>query len=190
MYENRSWRFLLGIVVIVVLIGILLIVILTHKPAPIKQQKPMAAYANNPTVQVAMLVDGPVNAVSLHNQVLVVISNSQTTFKIFQGYNDHIIKEKTYPMTDAAFHVFLRSLESANFNLGHTSPGLSQASGFCPTGDRFIFTYDRNGQQIERYWSTSCGGVPHTFDGNLGLTEQLFVNQVPDYSNMISNLNL
>jgi len=190
MYGNKNWRFLLGIGLIVVLIGILLIIILNHTPATIKQQKPMAAYANNPTVQVAMLVDGPVNAVSLHNQVLVVISNSQTTFKIFQGYNDHTIQEKTYPMTDAAFHVFLRSLEYANFNQGKTTPGLSQASGYCPTGDRFIFTYDRNGRQIERFWSTSCGGDPHTFDGNLGLTEQLFVNQVPNYSNMISNLNL
>jgi hypothetical protein len=150
----------------------------------------MAAYANSPTVQVAMLVDGPVNAPSLHNQVLVTVTNSVTTFKVFGGYNDRVIKEKSFPMTEAAFHVFLRSLEYANFNKGQSSSNLSEASGYCPTGDRYIFTYNRNGKQIERYWITDCNGDPYTFDGNLSLTEQLFVNQVPGYENMISGLNL
>ena len=156
------------------------------KPSTVK---PMAAYAGDPSAQVAMLIDGPVNAVSLHNQVQVIITNSVTTINVFQGYNDQVINSKNYPMTEAAFHVFLRSLEYANFNSGSSDPSLAQASGYCPTGDRYIFTYNLGGKQLQRYWATSCGGT-HTYNGNLGLTLQLFEAQVPNYNNLTSGLNL
>lgn len=191
MFENRNFRFLLAIGLVIAILVVALIIILNHSSSPVlNSQKPIASYANDPTAQVAMLIDGPVNAESLHNQVLVTVTNSITTFEVFQGYNDQVVKEKSFPMTEAGFHVFLRSLEYANFNKGKTSAALSQASGFCPLEDRYIFTFDHGGKQIERYWITNCGGDPHTFDGNLSLTEQLFVNQVPGYNNMISSLNL
>jgi hypothetical protein len=191
MLGSHRYRFLLGMGVIIASITLVLILVFNHSSTTvINQQKPMAAYANDPTVQVAMLVDGPVNAESLHNQVLVTVTNSLTTFKVFQGYDDRIVKEKFFPMTEAGFHVFLRSLEYANFNKGRSSVALSQASGFCPTGNRYVFTYNRNGKQIERYWITNCGSDPYTFTGNSTLTQQLFVNQVPNYDNLITGLNL
>jgi hypothetical protein len=149
----------------------------------------MASYANDPTAQVAMLIDGPTSAPSLHNQVLITITNSVTKMLIFQGYNDQVKASYAFPMTDAAFHVFLRSLEYAGYNSGSNNPALSQASGYCPTGDRYIFTFDADGVQKQRYWATNCGG-PGTYEGNLDLTIQLFEAQVPNYSNLTGNLNI
>lgn len=190
MYGNRRLRFLLGVGFAIVLLIILFVVIFNHGSGPkAPTPRPMATYATDPSANVAMLIDGPVNAVSQHNQVLVTVSNSNTTIDVFTGYNDQLVESKVYPMTVASFHVFLRSLESAEFNNGSTSPSLSQASGFCPTGDRYIFTFNADGSQKQRYWTTSCNG-PHTYDGNLSLTLNLFEAQVPDYTNITGNLNI
>ena len=191
MYRNRQFRFLLGVGLVIVLLAILFIVIFTRGSSapPTHLPRPMASYSTDPTAQVAMLIDGPVNAISEHNQVQVVVTNSNTTINIFQGYNDQVIRSSVYPMDEAAFHVFLRSLESAAFNSGSNDPSLSQASGYCPTGDRYIFSFNVDGRQLERYWTTSCGGT-HTYNGNLNLTVTLFEAQVPDYVNLISGINI
>ena len=190
MFRSRQFRFLLGIGLAIALLIILLIVIFsqtskTFAPTP----KPMAAYSTDPSAQVAMLIDGPVNAPSLHNQVQVLVSNSVTTINIINGYDGMIKNSANFPMSISAFHVFLRSLEFADYNSGSTSPNLSQASGICPTGDRYIFTFNAEGRQLERFWTTSCNSA-HTFNGDTGLTLELFEAQVPNYNDLTGNLNL
>lgn len=191
MLRNRSLRFLLAVAIAIVLIIILIIIIFSggsssHLPVA----KPMAAYADNSTAQVAMLIDGPFTTPAHHNQVLIVVNNSQATIDTFQGFNDTLLKSNTYPFSQAGFHVFLRSLEFAKFNDGSNNPALSQASGYCPLGDRYIFSFNVNNRQVQRYWTTSCSGVTHTFNGNLSLTMQLFKSLFPDYSNLTSDLNI
>ena len=191
MLRSRQNRFLLGIALAVILLGILLIVLFSRSsntvsiPAP----KPMAAYAADPTAQVSMLIDGPVNAPSLHNQVQIIVSNTSTIMNIYSGYDDMVKANYSFPMSVAAFHVFLRSLESAGYNSGNNDPSLSQASGYCPTGDRYIFSFNVDNKQVERYWTTSCNGT-HTFNGNTDLTIQLFEAQVPNYFSLTDGLNV
>ncbi len=190
MIRSRHLHFIIGMGLAIILVIVLLaLIIFQHSGPKVKTPLVMASYANNRTAQVAMLIDGPVNAVSLHNQVQVVVTNSVTTFNIFVGYDDQLVSTHSYPMTVASFHVFLRSLEFANFNSGSNNPSLSQASGYCPTGDRYIFSFDVNSRQVERYWATNCAG-PHTYYGDLSLTLALFQAQVPNYQDMISSLNL
>jgi hypothetical protein len=190
MFRSRHLRFIIGISLAVILVIVLFALIVFQPSGPkAKIPLPMASYAGNSSAQVAMLIDGPVNAVSLHNQVQVVVSNSATTFNIFSGYDDNLVLTHSYPMSVASFHVFLRSLEYANFNSGSNNPALSQASGYCPTGDRYIFSFDVNNSQVERYWATNCGGT-HTYDGNLNLTLTLFEAQVPNFQEMTNSLNL
>lgn len=188
MFRSRQLRFLISVGLAIVLVVVLLIIAFSRSPS-VPHGKPMASYANNPTAQVAMLIDGPVDAVSLHNQVQIVITNSSTTINIFQGYDNQVMKSRNFPMTEASFHVFLRSLEYANYNSGSNNPKLSQASGYCPTGDRYIFTFDVNNAQVQRYWASTCGGA-HTYNGNLSLTITLFQAQIPQYNNLVTGLNL
>ncbi|MCL4357582.1 hypothetical protein M1512_01650 [Patescibacteria group bacterium] len=189
MFGSRQLQFLLGLGVAIALIIVILLIVFIPSGHKKVTTKPMAAYANNPTAQVAMLIDGPTNAPSLHSQVQVYITNSITTINIFRGYNDMVVKSSIFPMDEAAFHVFLRSLEYAGYNDGITNSKLAQASGICPLGDRYIFTFNVNGVQKQRYWQTSCGGL-HTYNGNLQLTLSLFQAQVPGYSSIISGTNL
>jgi hypothetical protein len=176
--------------VIALLIIVLIFVFSSHNSQTIKSATPIAAYANNLTAQAAVLIDGPEAAASEHNQVQIIITNSSATLNIISGYNSRVTNTKVYANNEAAFHVFLRSLEYSQFDVGRNSPNLSQASGYCPLGDRYIFTFNVNGIQKERYWITNCNGDPHTFNGNLTLTLQLFQNQIPGYQNLVANLNI
>ncbi len=174
--------------IVVTLIAIL--ILLVGHATPPKPQTPIADYANSSTAQAALLIDGPVNAVSQHNQVQILVSKSTTTFNVFTGYDGLVVSSQHYVMTETAFHVFLRSLEGAGFMSGNNSPILRQASGYCPLGDRYIFSFSNAGKLLERYWATNCSGIAQTYNGNLALTLQLFQNQVPNYFNQIEALNI
>ena len=193
MFGRRKITFLLGIIVAVGLLIVVLSMAFSHtnKTSKISSQQPMAAYANNPSAKVTLLIDGPTNANSLHNQVQITISNSSATINVYTGYLGTLLKTESYPNNQPAFHVFLRSLEYAGFNDGIVDPKLAQASGYCPLQDRYIMSFDVNNVQKQRYWTTSCGsGVPETYKGDLNMTLQLFSNQIPDYQQIISGLNI
>ena len=189
MLRNRHFGFLIVMGLLIAALIVILFLLIGHT-TPTKPQPGVASYYNNSTAQAALLIDGPVNAVSQHNQVQILVSDSVTTFNVLSGYNGQVASSRHYVMTPAAFHVFLRSLEGAGFMDGSRNSALSQASGYCPLGDRYIFSFSNDGSLMERYWSTSCSSTPHTYNGNLALTLQLFQNQVPNYDNIVSNLNI
>lgn len=192
MFRNSSGiRVLIGAgLFIILVISLIVLIIVNLNQHRITNTVDMASYASNPSAQVAMLIDGPINAAQKHNQVLVVANNYQTTIKVFKGYNDDTIFQKSFPATVSSFHVFLRALEYASYTNGSNNPNLRQASGYCPTENRYIFTFSVNGKQRTRYWTTDCSNDPSTFKGNLPLTLQLFAAQVPGFNNIVSNLNI
>ena len=193
MIGRRKVTFLLSLIVVIGILIVAFSMIFGHSSNQVKisLQKPMAAYANNPSAKVTLLIDGPTTANSLHNQVQITVSNSAASINVFSGYLSTLFKTQTYPNNQSAFHVFLRSLEYAGFNDGIIDPKLSQASGYCPLQDRYIMTFEVNNIQKQRYWTTSCGsGVPETFKGDLNMTLQLFSNQIPDYQQFIAGVNI
>ena len=190
MLGRRNLPFFFGVAIVIILLVLVLYLIFHHSaPAPSTSRK-LETYSNDPSAQVSMLIDGPVNAPSLHNQVQIIITDHSSTINVLKGYNGTIIRSKVYANTAASFHVFLRSLMYAEFNTGSNNPNLSEASGYCPLGDRYIFSFNADGSQKQRYWTTDCPGDPHTFDGNKALCMQLFENQIPDYGSFTGNLNI
>ncbi len=190
MFGRRNITFILGVALALVLLVVILIVVFSGGGPATQPKAAIATYANDPTAQATLLIDGPEGAGSNHNQIQIIITNSTSTINIIQGYNDNIIKSKTYPNSEAGFHVFLRSLEYSEFDIGNNDPKLSQASGYCPLGNRYIFSFNADNTLIQRYWITSCAGDPHTFDGNLDLTVTLFQNQIEDFNSITAGLNI
>ncbi|HVA10893.1 MAG TPA: hypothetical protein VNG32_01875, partial [Candidatus Dormibacteraeota bacterium] len=74
------------------------------------------------------------------------------------------------------------------FTDGNNDPKASDERGYCPLGDRYIFEFNENGQDLERYWATSCGS-PKTYLGAFTLTVSLFTAQVPNYSTLTQNIS-
>ena len=189
---GKNLRFLIVAVlaIIVLVIAIIVIILNSSKVSHSVYVRPLASYASNPTTNVSMLIDGPETSSSNHNQVLINVNNSTVTINAYVGYNNKLLNFETFPNTEASFHVFLRSLEFSQFNVGSSSTSLSQASGFCPQGDRYIFSTSIDNHQTQRYWITNCSGLQHTFNGNFNLTYSQFIGQIPNYYTFVNNLNI
>lgn len=189
----RSYRYLIGISIVIIVLLVLIIVLLVKNSAVITSNhsyvKPLASYATDPNASVSLLIDGPETGPSSHNQALIKVDNSKISLVIYQGYNNQVVKQESFANTSASFHVFLRSLEFADYTKFTNNPSLSQASGVCPTGDRYIFETIINNQTTERAWTTNCSGLPATFLGNFSLAFQQFTSQVPNYNSYTANYN-
>jgi hypothetical protein len=135
-----------------------------------------------------MTIDGPINASQEHEQVRISVTKDQTNFERLNGYEGKVVDSKNYASNQEAYANFLFALSKAGFTKGDTSKELQEERGYCPLGRRYIFELIQDGRSIERYWATSCG-KPKTYQGDVSLTLQLFQDQIPDYGNLVSNIN-
>lgn len=179
-------KYIIGLFVTVVLI-ILLIVLLVTGGSPKTQvpnsSKTLASYSNDPSAVVRLTVDGPITSPQDHHATRISVSRDSTTFEQLVGYNGQITTTQTYPNTQTSYLSFLRAIEIAGFTKGNTSASLKNDRGFCALGSRYIFEFEDNGKQLERFWSSSCGHVK-SFQGNAPLNLSLFRKQVPDYDKL------
>lgn len=181
-------RYLIGFFVTIGLI-ILLIVLLfsgggTKAPSKkVPTGKALSSYANT-DAQVRVTLDGPINAVENHRQVQITVGRDNAVANVLQGYDGTVIETKTVANTESSYSAFLHSLELLGFTHGVTNnPSLKSEVGHCATGTRYVFEVLQQGEQIERFWATSCGG-PHSYLGNISTTLSLFKQQVPEYNKL------
>lgn len=183
-------RYFIGFMVVLGLVILLIILLLggggKHRAAI--GTRNLVDYAST-DAQVSMTIDGPVNAVSLHQQIRVTVDKNDVTFEQMSGYDGNVVNTQIFANTESAYNVYLHALGHAGFTLGDNNPALRDESGYCALGDRYIFELTQDGKILERYWSTSCGNTK-TYKGNLSLTLTLFQNQVPGYSNLTGNVQL
>ena len=155
----------------------------TKRPKTVQQ---LADFASTNAV-VRLTIDGPINADQNHQSVQITVGNDDTTYQQFQGYEGTVANQQTFANNQTAYSNFLYALGHGGFLLGDGSKKLANEKGYCPLGNRYVFELIEGGDTIQRYWATSCGN-PKTYKGNLGLTLTLFQAQVPNYSDLISNL--
>jgi hypothetical protein len=170
---------------------ILVIVLLLHsggKPKVHVTPKTLDSYSTT-DAEAVVTIDGPVNAAQNHQQVRITVDRDNVTFEQLKGYDGSVTNMQHFANTDNAYAVFLLSLAHAGFTKGDNSSSLSDERGICSLGDRYIFQFRQDGQDIERYWATSCGN-PKTYLGALSLTITLFQNQVPNYTTLTQNFSL
>lgn len=180
--------FTVFIIAIALIVLILVIIIKSITSGPPKSAIDLNSYANTGAVA-QLLIDGPVNADQAHQQIQISVGNTNTQFQILSGYQGQVAQSKTFANNTPAFAVFLHALNLAGFTKGNTDPKLGDDRGFCPDGDRYVFTLSQGADTIQRYWATSCGGQG-TYGGDVNLTLDLFQKQVPDYENLSADVVL
>lgn len=190
--ENRSWRYIIGFALVIVLLFFVILLIMHHTSAPKTGEVPatqhaLTSYADDDNVTVVEHVVGPINAADTHDEVEVRVTNSTTTLDVVKGYDGNVVGTRTYPMSNASFGEFLAALDKAGFTSGNTDSALKDDSGYCATGQRYIFEVRDGSRTVQRFWATSCGGTK-TYKGNLEATTELFRAQIPDYDNLVNNV--
>lgn len=183
-------RYFIGYIVTIGLLIVLILFLVTSggggKHNAPTQPKLLNSYAST-DAQVRLTIDGPINANQSHQQVQITASAFEVTFEQLQGYDGTVVNHQSYPNTQNAYYAFLSALMQANFTKGDSTPAIANDTGLCPLGDRYNFSIMQNGQTIQNYWATTCGGLT-TYKGNLNLTLQLFQAQVPNYDDLTQNI--
>jgi hypothetical protein len=183
-------RYFLGYIVTIGLLIVLILFLITsngggkhNAPAQVRL---LNSYANT-DAQVRLTIDGPINANQSHQQVQITADAFEITFDQVQGYDGTVVNHQSYSNTQNAYYAFLTALMQAGFTKGVSSTTVPNDTGLCPLGDRYNFLVTQNGQAIQNYWATTCGGLA-TYKGNINLTLELFQAQVPDYDRLTSNV--
>jgi hypothetical protein len=110
--------------------------------------------------------------------------------RVYSGYGQTIIEQKSYQNTDEAYDTFLKALEYAGATArlkGTTEQDDTAEQGVCAIGRRYIIEFD---EDIRR-WSTSCSVKQGTAANHLRQSVfRLFQEQVPDYSKLRSGTGI
>jgi hypothetical protein len=141
---------------------------------------------------VTLFVDGaPTQVDQDHRQVRITVSNSQNQIEVMSGYQGNLISSTTYSSNSTAYGVFLQSLKHMNFSKGLDSKALADYRGYCPFGNRYIFTFNDGNVNRFQYWATSCG-TTGTYQGQLKNTLHLIKLQIPqsDFSKLTAGVSV
>ena len=185
-------RYFAGFLVAIGLLILVFILILkgfSHSSGPKTPQITLSDYANTDTV-VQLTIDGPLTSDQKHHGVRITVGQNQSTIQTYQGYQNDITSSKTYSNNESSYDNFLHALQLYGFTKGSTDPNKTDERGYCPNGNRYIYEIlSDGGSDIERFWSTSCGGQGN-FSGNPSEVRQLFIRQIPDYGTITAKLNI
>lgn len=182
-------RYIVGLIVIVALIlfGVLIFDGGDSPKTPGEIPTTLPEYAST-DAYVSWTVKGAVNATEEHREIRITVSRNGRNVEVIQGYEGNVIKANPLSNTEAAFSEFLHSLERAGFRkVKNTS--LTDDSGVCPTGQRFIYEVKNTDDEDLRLWAASCSGVG-TFAGQVAIIENLFKKQIPDYNDFTRDVRL
>jgi len=178
-----------GLVAIGLVILVIVLIVKSFSGGPTRPtgRVDVGNYADT-SATVTLLIDDPTKIDQDHRQIKISVSNTQNEINIMQGYQGNVIDSRTYSNNSAAFGAFLQSLKLMNFSRGTINP--KDYRGYCPTGDRYVFTFNDGNKDLFTYWSTSCGSVG-TYGGNKIATLELIRAQIPvrDYDQLTSSIS-
>jgi hypothetical protein len=185
-------RYFFGFLVTIFLI-ITLVILLFSGGGGKKTSLPVSAsdlvgFASTDT-QVRFTIQGPIVAESQRQEVQITVDRDNVTYEQIQGYDGNVVNTQTFSNTQNSYDYFLHALKYAGFNLGNTSSALKDSTGRCSTGQVYLYEVIENGDTVQHYWATSCGGLK-TYQGNITVTQTLFRAQVPNYGDVSSAASL
>ena len=140
---------------------------------------------------VSMTVRGPIVADEDFRSYQIVISPTSRQFKAYTGYLDVITSQDTLSNNTAAYDQFVNALNRANFAKGTPFEGeKNNVLGICATGRVYEFRTLHDGEEQEMLWTSTCGGSKGSLEANVNQLSQLFLNQIPDDSDIPDSLKL
>ncbi|MFZ1250324.1 MAG: hypothetical protein WAR37_02665 [Candidatus Microsaccharimonas sp.] len=140
---------------------------------------------------VSMTVRGPIVAQEDFRSYKIVISPSSRDFQAYTGYLNTITSQQTLPNNTTAYEEFVNALNKANFVAGTPFEGeQNNLLGICATGTVYEFNTLLAGQSQEMLWTSTCNGSRGSLKANVTQVSQLFLNQIPEGSNIAASLKL
>lgn len=148
----------------------------------------LSSYARTGTTA-QLVMDGPVIINQDHRSVRITVESTQSKIELISGYDGSVVRQDVFPNTQESYSVFLRSLDGLGFTKGNKSVTTDER-GQCPLQNRYVYKLTNNGNDVFRYWSTSCG--TGSFGGVRASVRTLFQRQIPTatYNDYLRGLSL
>lgn len=185
----RGIRFFIAFLVTIGLIVLIFVLLLRGTGTnPSQQQLDLASYATNAASRAELIIDGPEISEQEHQGIKIDVTQTDVTLTIYQGYEQSTVSTQSFANNQPGYATFLLALEHANFTKGNSNKDVSDERGYCPTGTRYIMSFNDGSDQLLRFWKTSCGDG--TFRGDLNTVLYMFRRHVPNYFQLTNKVRL
>lgn len=188
-------RYLIGVLVVFLVIAgvILLLAGGSNKksgPAtPTTVQKQLYDYAGSADATVVFTQQGFIVGDDQYRAIRITVARDYRRIDVLESYTNRVIKTKTFENDQAAFDVFLRALDHADYTKTRKSD-ITDERGVCPIGYRYVYEVKDGDNEVQHTWSTSCSSRLATSASKSDTVRRLFRNQITDYDRFVSGIRL
>ncbi len=131
--------------------------------------------------------DGRINSEQDHRSIRITVTKNSATLEVLQGYQGKVIQANAFANNTDSYRTFLRSIERFAFNKKRTA-NVGDDQGVCPLSRRYISEIVESGQEKMRLWAADC--QQGSSAGNTQQIAALFQQQIPNYGNLVSRVQL
>lgn len=140
---------------------------------------------------VRMTVRGAIVADEQFRSYQISVTPSSRTLTTYTGYLDKKVDEVALGNNIPAYEEFVYSLDRANLAKGVELTGdKNDTRGICATGQVYQFVTMKTDKVVKNLWTSTCRGSRGSLDANVDQLKALFVNQIPNASDLIRKINL
>jgi hypothetical protein len=136
--------------------------------------------------QVIFTVEGPVTANERYYSRTITVSADDRSIEADGTYSTTPLVIQNYLNTQPAFADFMYALQRAGFTKSRKVQN-SNELGACATGQRFTYELMSDQNIIMKTWTSSCENTSGTFGGNAEAVNNLFEQQVLNYSQVLDS---
>ncbi len=183
-------------VIIIALFAVLGVVILVNRNNTTPSGQPttktvtLSDSDSSPTASISWTQQGRIVGNNQFNSIRVTVTPTYRRLEILNGYQNTVVRSNDYENNQDAYNTFARALDLLKFGRSRTVSN-PNVEGVCPFGNRFLYNFNANSQQLVNTWSDTCNVSNGTYAGsNAVSTGQLFRNQIPDYSRQTNSVSL
>lgn len=193
---NRSFtRFIpiifIGIIVVLVIAAIISVIrVVTGgdgQPSPdVLDTTNQALLATDSSRGVRMIARGNIVGNENFRSYQVVVRPDQRTFVRYKGYLEDPLVAKQYTNNHKAYEEFVYALSRAGLAKGTALTGeADDTRGVCARGIVYEFEIRQGSKVLKRLWTSTCPEAKGSLVADVGLLQQLFVDQIPDAAEYI-----
>lgn len=184
-------RYIIGVFGAILLLLVVVVLIFNRgdssQPSATVQPAQLVDYATRNS-NVSFTTVGRVVGEDQQRSIRVVVSPSERRLEIMSGYGQTVLSSQTFANTAVGYQNFLSALGGQGFTRAR-STSIKDATTVCPTGQRFEYDLSENGEHVSNLWSVSCDRSG-SFGGSAVVVRQLFERQIPDYSKLVTDVDL
>jgi glutamine synthetase type III len=140
---------------------------------------------------VSMTVRGAIVADEKFHSYQITVTPSSRTMSTYIGYLDTTVDNVRLGNNTPSYEQFVYSLDRANLAKGSELSGdKNDTRGICATGQVYEFAILQSDKSVKTLWTSTCTGSKGSLDASVDQLTQLFVNQIPNATQLINKIGL